>query len=245
MAFLATSISPATATAGGGSTHYITGTDLDDVTPTTGVKFGGTNATLIEIVNPFLLRVVAPAHAAGAVNVVVTDGSTPTTLTAAVTYSADDAAEQLISTLARKFKVDVNTGTVGSPVWRQVRGIADLKPTIESNMEDDSDYGSNGWASEVKTQLKWALEIKLGRKIGVTTEAEDLGQKTLREASTEFGSAGTVQVRWYDRDGGPEAYSGFASVGWAPEGGDAKALDIATATLSGNGARTDITNPAA
>src|SRR4051812_41114395 len=120
MAFLATSISPATSSAGGGGTFRITGTALNT---TTSVTFGGTAATSITVINANLLEVVAPAHAAGAVNVIVTDGSTPTTLTSAVTYSADDATEQLYSSLARKFRVDVNTGTSGSPSWRQVRGI--------------------------------------------------------------------------------------------------------------------------
>ncbi len=241
MAFLATSISPATSSAGGGGTGLITGTALDT---TTSVTIGG-NTAAFTVVNANLLRVIYPAHAAGAVNVVVTDGITPTTLTGAITYSADNAAEQLVSTLARKFAVDVNIGTIGAPVWRACRGIADLKPNLDTNLEDDSDYDSTGWGSDAKTQLKWKLEIKFFRKQGITTLAEDLGQKTLRVASEAFGSAGTVQVRWYDRTGGPEAYTGFATVGWAPEGGDAKALDIATATLNGNGVRSDITNPAA
>jgi hypothetical protein len=239
MAFLATSISPATSSAGGGGTFRITGTALNT---TTAVTFGGTAATSITVINANLLEVVAPAHAAGAVNVVVTDGTTPTTLTAAVTYSADDAAEQLYSSLARKFRVDVNTGTSGSPVWRQIRGILDLKPGLDTNLEDDSDYDSVGWKSQAKTQLGWKLELKLARKLGLTTAAYDLGQETLRLASEAF--PGTVQVRWYDRNHGPEAYSGYATVSWSPEGGDAKSLDTVTVTLDGNGVRTDISNPA-
>lgn len=241
MAYLATSINPNTGNAGGGETVHITGTDLDD---TTSVTIGG-NAAAFTILNAFLLAVIVPAHAAGAVNVVVTDGSTPTTLTGAYTYSAINSAEQLVSTLQKSWKLDVNTGTVNSPVWTPVRGIGELKDSVDTNLEDDSDYDSDGWGSDVKTQLKWGLEVKLGRKIGVTSEAYDAGQEKLRTAATEFGAAGTVQVRWYDREGGPEAYSGFASVSWEPEGGDSKALKIVTAKLSGNGARTDITNPAA
>ncbi len=240
MAFLATSIYPITGSAGGGETITITGTDLHTIT---GVTFGGTAATSVQLISHFLAKVVAPAHAAGAVNVIVTDGTTPTTFTGGYTYSADDAAEQLVSSLARKFKVDINTGTVGSPVWRQVRGIAELKPGLDTNLEDDSDYDSDGWKSQAKTQLGWTLEMKLMRKSGFTTGIYDLGQETLRLAADDF--PGTIQVRWYDRDGGPEAYSGYATVAWSPEGGDAKALDMATATLSGNGIRTDITNPAA
>ena len=241
MAFLATSISPNTASAGGGTTAYITGTDLDD---TTIVTIGG-NTAAFEVVNPVLLRVIIPAHAAGAVNVVVTDGSTPTTLTGALTYSAIDASEQLAATLARKYKVDVNTGTIASPVWTPVRAIADLKQPVDPNAEDDSDYDAGIWASEVVTQLKWSVELKLLRKIGTTSTAYDPGQEALRAKSVLAAAEGLVQIRVYDRDGGPEAYKGLVSVSWTPEGGDTKALDIATAKLSGNGERTTITNPAA
>lgn len=241
MAFLATSISPNTGNAGGGETVHITGTQLDT---TTAVTIGG-NAATFEIINAFLVRAIVPAHAAGAVSVVVTDGTTPTTLAAAYTFSAVNAAEQLVSTLARKWKLDVNTGSIAVPVWTPVRAVGELKPTMDTNLEEDSDYDSEGYGSEVKTELKWGIEVKILRKIGVTSSTYDLGQETLRTAADAFGSAGTPQVRWYDRDGGPEAYSGFASVSWEPEGGDTKALDTVTVKLSGNGKRTAITNPAA
>lgn len=241
MAFLATSITPNTGNAGGGETRHITGTDLDD---TTSVTIGG-NAATFEVLNPFLLAVIVPAHAAGAVSVVVTDGTTPTTMAAAYTFSAVDSTEQLASTLQKSWKLDVNTGTVSVPVWTPVRGIGELKDAIDSNAEDDSDYDSDDWGSDVVTQLKWSLEVKVGRKVGVTSGAYDLGQETLRAAASRTGSASIKEVRWYDRNGGPEAYRGFGSVGWEPEGGDAKALKIATIKISGNGERFDITNPAA
>lgn len=242
MALGVTSIYPASGSAGGGETVSITGSDLDTATS---VKFGTTDATSFEAVTDSLIRAVVPAHAAGAVDVVVSDGVAPATLTAAYTYSAVDATEQLVSTLARKFKLEVNTGTVSVPVWTPVRAIADLKPAVDTNLEDDADYDAEGWGSDTKTQLKWSLEVKLGRKIGFSTGVYDPGQEALRTAATKFGQLGTVQVRWYDRNGGPEAYSGFATVSWEPEGGDTKALDMATAKLSGSGARVDITNPAA
>lgn len=242
MAITLTSIYPATGSAGGGETVSITGTNLDTATS---VKFGAVDAASFEAVTANLIRTVVPSHAAGAVDVVVSDGVAPATLTAAYTYSAVDATEQLVSTLARKFRVEVNTGTTSVPVWTQVRAISDLKPSIDTNLEDDSDYDSEGWQSQVKTQLGWALEIKCGRKIGFSTGVYDPGQEFLRAASTSFGTDGTVELRWYDRNGGPEAYSGFATVGWSPEGGDTKTLDMVTITLTGSGKRTDITNPAA
>lgn len=239
MAIAITGITPATAPTTGGTNHYITGTDLTTVT---GVTIGGTAAISFEALSATLMRVTVPAGSAGAQNVVLNPGAV--TLTGGLTYAAPTGTEQLVSTLARKWKLDVNTGTVSVPVWTPVRAIGELKTTVESNMEDDSDYDSDGWASESKTQMKWTLETKVLRKIGVTSSNYDPGQEALRAAADQFGSAGTPQVRWYDRDGGPEAYSGFASVSWEPEGGEAKDLDTVTIKLSGQGKRTLITNPA-
>lgn len=241
MAIAISGITPATGPLSGGTVHYITGTSLDTVT---GITIKGAAVAQYSALSPTLIRLTLPAGTAtGAGDVVLNPGAV--TLAGGFTYAAAASTEQLVSTVARKWALDVNTGTVAAPVWTPVRAIGELKPTIDSQMEDDSDYDSNGWASEVKTQLKWALETKVFRKVGVTSANYDPGQEKLRAAADQFGAAGTVQVRWYDRTGGPEAYSGFASVAWEPEGGDAKALDQVTIKLSGNGARTNITNPAA
>lgn len=243
MALTISSVSPASGNLGGGETVAITGTDLNTVTS---VEFETVPATSFTIENAFLIHAVVPrGAAAGPADVTVDDGVAPVTLTDGYTYSAVDSTEQLVSTLARKWKLDINTGTVAVPVWTPVRAIGELKPTLESNMEDDSDYDSDGWASETRTQLKWSLEVKVLRKIGVTSDNYDPGQEALRIAAEAFGSAGTPQLRWYDRDGGPEAYSGFGSVSWEPEGGEAKDLDTVTIKIAGNGKRTSITNPAA
>lgn len=238
MAITITGITPASGPTTGGTNHLITGTQLDTVT---GVTIGGAAVTAFTALSATLMRVTAPAGSAGAVNVVLNPGAI--TGTGIFTFAAP-TTEPLVSTLARKWKLDVNTGTVGSPVWVPVRGMGELKTTVESNMEDDSDYDSNGWASETKTQLKWGLEAKVLRKKGVTSGNYDPGQEKLRASSDQFGSPGTPQVRWYTDDGGPEAYSGLASVSWEPEGGEAKDLDTVTVKLSGNGLRTLITNPA-
>ena len=242
MALSITAVSPATGPKSGGGTVLISGTDLDTVTT---VTIGGTPTPTFTVENKFLLRATVPPHAVGAVSVVIGDGTATQTLANGYTFADVDASEQLVSTLARKFRVEVNTGTVASPTWTQVRAIADLKPDIETNLEDDSDYDSEGWQSQTKTQLGWSLELKVGRKIGFSSGVYDPGQEYLRAASTSFGQGGTVQLRWFDRTGGPEAYSGFGTVAWKPEGGDTKTLDMVTITITGSGKRTDITNPAA
>lgn len=71
-------LSPATGPAAGGTVVTIVGRFLADVT---GVTFGGTAGTSLTLVNDNLLRVTAPAKAAGAHNVVVTNAGGSTTKT--------------------------------------------------------------------------------------------------------------------------------------------------------------------
>jgi len=130
-------------------------------------------------------------------------------------------------------------------VWVPVRGITELTPSSDPTMEDDSDYDSNGWGSSTKTMQTWSITATLARKVGVSSGNYDPGQEYIRMRDGQFGAASVVQVRWYDRDGGPEAYSGWASVQWAETGGAPSALSTASLTLSGQGERTAILNPAA
>lgn len=156
-------------------------------------------------------------------------------------------AEDKVSTLARKFKLEVAPGD-GDPEeadWTTVRGIQELTPSKDDNLEDDSDYDSDGWTSQVRTGQSWSLEAKVARKASGGDKVEyDAGQEIVRTASDKFGAEGTVFVRWYNRDGGDEAYQGRAQAGFTDDGGSTTDLSTATLTLTGTGKRETIDNPA-
>lgn len=77
-------IAPATGPAAGGTATVITGTGL---TGATGVTFGGVAGTAFSVVNATTVNVTAPAHAAGAVPVVVQHPSGNVTKANGYTYS--------------------------------------------------------------------------------------------------------------------------------------------------------------
>lgn len=77
-------ITPNTGLAAGGATVTIDGTNLAG---TEGVTFGGTAATNVKVVSNERVTCTAPAHAAGAVAVVVKDDSGDVTKASGFTYS--------------------------------------------------------------------------------------------------------------------------------------------------------------
>lgn len=83
------SVAPNGGAAAGGTLVRITGVNFGGVAGATGVKFGGTNATVYDVVSPGIIEAVAPAHAAGQVDVVVTNaaGASATTALTKFTYA--------------------------------------------------------------------------------------------------------------------------------------------------------------
>jgi hypothetical protein len=154
------------------------------------------------------------------------------------------------STLNRKWLVDVNTGTIGSPVWVGVFGVTDNKPSWDQTTQDDSDFDSAGQKSQTITAVGWGLQMKLARKTQVLAPTQyDPGQEFLRTKAVQLGSNNIVNCRFYEYDiaGGPqvEAYQGNVTVSWEEDGGGMDALSSITCNLTGVGARTAITHPAA
>jgi len=80
-----TGVSPSSGITSGGTSVTITGTNL---TGTTDVKFGGTSATSIVVVNSTTITCDTPAHAAGAVDVQVFNPAGNPTLVNGYTYLA-------------------------------------------------------------------------------------------------------------------------------------------------------------
>lgn len=151
--------------------------------------------------------------------------------------------ETLSARLARRYRLEVNTGTDVAPVWTIVRGINSFIPKIESNLENDTDFDSDGWESQIKTSQSWSLEVELFSKQGINSKESDEGYLALEAKSDKLGGEAIVQVRWYDRNGGEDGYTGYASLTWDPAGGTYKDLDTVKVMLAGVGKRERFANP--
>lgn len=79
------SINPTSGASSGGTSFTLTGTGL---TGATGVTFGGVAATSVNVVDSTTVTGVTPAHASGAVDVVITTPTGNLTLTNGYTYAA-------------------------------------------------------------------------------------------------------------------------------------------------------------
>lgn len=151
------------------------------------------------------------------------------------------------ATLVRKWSLDINTGTDGAPTWIGLFGMTDFKFDLAPVMKDDSDLDSSGWKSESATAIAWSIETKVERKvIEGTPTSYNPGQEYLRAKALLIGTLNHVQVRFYEMtSGGPkvEAFKGWCSVQWKPDGGSMEDHDTVTVTLSGQGELTAITHP--
>lgn len=153
------------------------------------------------------------------------------------------------STLARKWTLEVNTNgapaNFASPTWTTVKGLYDFTPdNMIPKLEDDNVYEDLGWQGKTKTALAFQLTAKIMRRtVPTDVTTYDPGQEKLRALARVFGPAGVGDFRWYDRDGGPEAFRGWANVTWSQDGGATVDLEKATITIDGKGANTIITNP--
>lgn len=247
MALTITSYTPTTGSAAGGTTVTFTGTQLDTVDL---VTLGNTVCTIVsQTTTTLVAKTPATAAAGGSLTFHLIDNDLNIEVAAATPFvvtALPTGGEKLVSTNARKWKLQIDTSAAQDGTgYVDVRAVSDATPALADTLTDDSTYDDAGWLSDAKVALKWSLVLKLARKQGLISKAYDPGQEALRAASDQFGSGGLVRVRWFDRFGGPEAYEGFANVSWSDDGGPTTALHTATCTLAGNGARTHVANPAA
>lgn len=146
----------------------------------------------------------------------------------------------MTTALARRFKVDVST-LAAPTAWVPFKGINDLNPPVTPTLQAADDFDTNGWSSFEKTMQAWILTVKALRK--TVAGVFDPGQELVRGCQLGFGDAARINVRWYDRNGAPEAFQGVAIVGWAPSKTGVADLDEVTTTFTGDGTLTPITNP--
>ena len=146
----------------------------------------------------------------------------------------------MTTALARRFKVD--RSTIAAPsTFVNLKGINDLNPAISPTLVGADDYDSNGFSSFEKTMQGWVLTAKCRR--ATNAGVFDPGQELARAAQLQFGDLARLNVRWYDRNGAPEAYQGIAIVGYSASKTGVADLDEVTITLTGDGILNQIANP--
>lgn len=140
--------------------------------------------------------------------------------------------------LARRFKVQVSAD---NSTWLNIAGITDLSPNENPTIQSADDYDSNGFANKEKTLTDWKVVIKANRK--TNAGVFDPGQELVRGTRFQFGDNARLFVRWYDRNGASEAYSGRGIVDWQQTKTGIADLEEVTMTVNGDGVLAAITSP--
>lgn len=143
--------------------------------------------------------------------------------------------------LARKFRVDVTADLTLAGGFLQLNGIYTLKPSVDPKMIDTSAYDTNGWDSNEVISNGFAVTAGFWRR--TTAGVYDPGQELLRARVGQFGDSARCGVRWYDKNGGPEAYQGVTLVKWERAQDGVADADAATVSLTGDGVLSTIANP--
>ena len=120
-----------------------------------------------------------------------------------------------VTNSAWRFDVDLDIANGGGN-WVQVKGMSNFVPSIDSTVQDMSDYDTNGWGSDAVTFRKFKLSGNLNRN--KYAGAMDAGQEALRAAAENLT---LIHVRWYQRTSGGLAYDGSVLVQWGDQGGGA------------------------
>lgn len=123
--------------------------------------------------------------------------------------------------------------------WTRVYGITDFTPPgTTKNLEDDSDFDSGAWGSQVATGLDY--EISGTVKVPRPTVAQDPGQEILRAAGNGVAEDGFVFWRVI-QVGAATGETGVADASYTKGGGGRTDLTTAEFTLAGRGAKTEYT----
>lgn len=146
-------------------------------------------------------------------------------------------SDDLESTLARDWAVQVDTGTEDEPAWTYVRGLSQFAKQTSLTMQDDSDIDSGGYSSQIPTGQELTFQgegMRKGHK-AEGTFVEDPGQKWLRDHGKRMGAANFVRARCWRTDGVQEGYESRFSVNWEDAAGGREDLDSFSFTMMSRG----------
>lgn len=135
--------------------------------------------------------------------------------------------------LARDLTIEINTGTVGSPVWTGIGGLNSLTHSPSSSDAETTDFDSNGRAEHMKAERgdSWALagfhleDVSLGTR--------DPGQAAVEALAQAVGLTSLSQFKITSPGANTITFSASAEVTLAGGGNNDAAAWAAALTVSG------------
>lgn len=143
--------------------------------------------------------------------------------------------------LASRFRVDLTEDLTLAGGWTQLVGMDDLKPNVAQNLVETSSYDNTGFESYEKTFQGWSVVARCWMR--TVTGLIHPSLQLLVDRELEFGDGCRIGVRWYDKNGVPEAFQGVAVVQTERGNTGVKDPETKVFTLMGDGVLTPITNP--
>jgi hypothetical protein len=146
-----------------------------------------------------------------------------------------------VTALASRFRVEVTEDLTLAGGWLKMFGLTDFKSSVNQNLVETSDYDNDGNESYEKTFQGWSAvaTVWVRTPAGVFTPSYE----ALNSRELLFGDACRIGIRWYDKNGLPEAFQGIAIVQTERGSTGVKDPDQKTFTLQGDGPLVPITNP--
>ena len=141
--------------------------------------------------------------------------------------------------LARRFRQDVS---VDGTSWVKLGALTDFAPTETPTTQPADTYDTNGFNAFEKTMTGWQVVSKFLMPTTANVPS-DAGQQLLANTRFLFGASARAYTRWYDRNGGTDAWSGLTLVDWNQTKTSVPDVAEITATLKGDGVLTQIANP--
>ena len=95
----------------------------------------------------------------------------------------------------REFKIDINTGTVASPVWTRIKAVSNLDFNSAAGTQDVSDFDGDGFNEQMVTGVGHSCTVEGWTLIDKTDGSFDPGQAALITLSHAMGSEREAQFR--------------------------------------------------
>jgi hypothetical protein len=143
--------------------------------------------------------------------------------------------------LARRYACQVTKDISLAGGWVPIMGINGFTPNTTPNIEDASDYDTDGWSRGEVTMQSWTSDIDMF--VREQNGAIDPGQQIILDTLGQFGDDSRIGFRYFDRNGLPDAHQGVVIPTWKLSNTGVKNLGQGTATMTGDGPLYSIENP--